>query len=1483
MITNLLPRLLLVANLFSPVAFTDSSTSTLATPCTPYSTLACSQLPVTLPYSLSFTSAVANTLPDKNGVGTGFTVAVPYSGTRLSADGTPAVPAVPGYQASKLTVTGGRLKLVTNKGIDYVNNNNQINILGVPVVKAGKLTIEMSIISPYNGTLSQQAGLWYGINDKYSVKLVVRANRVELHREVNDVSSSVAGTSNTDQRISATISNLNTSTVRLRLVIDSAANTADGFYSLDGGATYVNIGTSYPKTSVSISGMGLTGTTVYAGIYATHRSATTAVTYTFDDFSIKNVVQNIPNFLKFSSDSLVYTVYKGGSVTSQSTTLTANTGSPTVSFSVLNASWLTAPTAKLGTISVGSSNIKTNLEPGSYKGLIVASASGYQKDTLAVRVIVVKGISTNAVNVNFQDTLTVPPTGWVRDFGQAIGSRTGLYQSAGLKYGWRKRSDATPIDLTKNGFDRNTPEDITLATLIYMQANNVTGTFSGTKTQSYWEMNVPNGTYDVTVCVGDGKVENVTQTYNINVEGVKAIAGFVPNGAAGTIGRFKQTTIRVTVKDEYLTINADGGVNTRINFVQVVPVSISPYLAWANSTQNILIQKGTTTPATFALNVGNSNNSSIQYAFAATYGTGATGWLTYKSVQTGVTPLMTYNYSAAASLPIGTYTASVKTTVAGYTSSTMDIQLRVVDASNPYVISSSPANGSTNVDVNTVSIAANNLFVPIVSGFKGGVDNSTITTNTVKLYKVIDGVSTLVPGIVQGTGGGDAISFSPLASLEPNTTYRFTISNGVQSYDGSPFAPFTSTFVTGAASTDTSNTIDAQFTKVAMAGTQKKSYTNLTFGPDHKLYALRLDGGIERYTVNTADGTLTDQEIITTLIDTYGARSAIGITFDPSSTASNLICYVSHSSSGLVNSPSFDGNISRLSGPDLATEKRIITKLPRSTRDHMANGLAFGPDGALYMCQGSNSSAGAFDNDWQRAESLLSGTVLRIDMDKLDGLTLPLNVQTTSSLSVINAAPSNSMLMSDGTYNPYSSESPVTIYASGVRNAFDLVWHSNGQLYLPTNGSGGGGNSPASVAGTRRPDGTFYNGPAIPATTGVQVQVDWLFRVNPLKDVGYYGHPNPLRGEYVENRGVIDNPLYPASVIPDVNYRGAAYNFGLNHSPDGAIEYKSNTFNGALKNKLLVCRFSGGGDIVVMEPGSKVKVAGMTATSNDAVYDIVKVTTGSGNMGLVGMSGFANPLNLTEDVLTGNLYVIEYNWNSNPNLISQITLLRVKTTTTPAAALLDVTATKTADIEGLMSYKNYDVTLSNKGDGVLNVKDIAITGPDADEFSINGIPMPDKNNLLTMRPNSTLAFKVNAPAFGVANRDVKLRVTSVEDSVKEVALHLAADNSFVALTSDSASLKPKPSASNQLSLMLYPNPTTVSQVKVQLKNFVKDQDLTIFLYDINGKKLNSFKVRTDLNGGYDTTIQLPAHNNSHVYIVRAVSPSETKEAKLLVQ
>jgi hypothetical protein len=92
------------------------------------------------------------------------------------------------------------------------------------------------------------------------------------------------------------------------------------------------------------------------------------------------------------------------------------------------------------------------------------------------------------------------------------------------------------------------------------------------------------------------------------------------------------------------------------------------------------------------------------------------------------------------------------------------------------------------------------------------------------------------------------------------------------------------------------------------------------------------------------------------------------------------------------------------------------------------------------------------------------------------------------------------------------------------------------------------------------------------------------------------------------------------------------------------IEYRSNTFNGALKGKLLVCRYSNHDDIVVLEPGADGNVA-----AEKAYTDCVN--------GVPGLGGFADPLDVVEDPLTGNLYVSEFSeWKS---ALAGISLCRV--------------------------------------------------------------------------------------------------------------------------------------------------------------------------------------------------------------------------------
>ncbi|MEO1655224.1 MAG: hypothetical protein AAFU64_16880, partial [Bacteroidota bacterium] len=396
----------------------------------------------------------------------------------------------------------------------------------------------------------------------------------------------------------------------------------------------------------------------------------------------------------------------------------------------------------------------------------------------------------------------------------------------------------------------------------------------------------------------------------------------------------------------------------------------------------------------------------------------------------------------------------------------------------------------------------------------------------------------------------------------------------------------------------------------------------------------------------------------------------------------------------------------------------------------------------LYFLQGSNSAGGAPDGAWGfRPERLLSGAVLALDLTKLNGLNLPLDVKTTDNLSLINNAPSNAITMSDNTYNPYATNSPLTLYATGIRNAYDLVWHSNGQLYVPTNGTAGGSLSPASVSGTRRPDGTVYdysnpNFPPIPAVGPNETQKDWLFRIDPALGIGYYGHPNPLRGEFVMNRGKQDVSGYPAGTGADPNYRGVAFDFEFNKSPNGVIEYKSNAHNGNLRGALLVVRYSNGDDIVALVPDG-----------NSGDINTFKI-------GIPGMTGFNNPLDLIEDPTTGNIYVAEVDVINPSN--SKITILRPVVGPDNSQKLTALTEEiVTEDIVDGNPGEIFDVEVRNDGSQVIGILNANVIGVDNAAFQLVNTSVSNIN------PGAVATFQIRFNAAKTGPQSASLVIQDV--------------------------------------------------------------------------------------------------------------------------
>lgn len=563
---------------------------------------------------------------------------------------------------------------------------------------------------------------------------------------------------------------------------------------------------------------------------------------------------------------------------------------------------------------------------------------------------------------DFTTTTGTLETGYTRDDGSAY--------SPNASFGWVTRTTKTPLSVVSDTRVRGTSVDKRLDSLAHMQRQGK---------DAAWEVVLPNGQYHV--CVGVGDATSLDSTHKLNAEGINIVDSFRPN----TTQRFMILSKVVNITDGKLTLDAFGGVNTKILFAEIE--SISPSLH----------------PSVQIVTVSRDSSGRV------------------------------FTDSAIA----------------------MDLNL--------------PSGGLTAVSVNPTNII---------------------------LYETSSGLVSKVFSSVNTSGGGDVIVLTPSAQLKPSTSYTLEVSSAVKDDSNNSMIPYTYTFVTGIGnSTGTGTGGDPsepnQGNGMLPAGADTVTFSketlnvgtdpfaSLVVGPDNKLYATTLDGKIHRWTIDS-NGTLSSKQ---TFAPTRLARRAIiGITFDPNNP--NQL-WISHNDPVYPQpATNFTGVVSKLTitGNDTASWSASIDDyvvgLPRASKDHLSNSLAF-HNGKLYLSQGSLSAMGRADTTWNnRNESKLSGTILEIDITH----TGPINVRDDSG------------------YEDRAVNAPVKVFAEGTRNAYDLVWHSNGSLYVPTNGSAAGGNTPDD------PRTTINE-----SLTGVSSQNDYLFRV---VNGGYYGHPNPTRGSH---------------------------------------------------------------------------------------------------------------------------------------------------------------------------------------------------------------------------------------------------------------------------------------------------------------------------------------------------------------------------------
>ncbi|NRB53638.1 MAG: hypothetical protein HRU41_38635 [Saprospiraceae bacterium] len=109
----------LIVSAFTLLLYFTFPSLLIGQPCNDVSTLNCSDVELSLPISLTFDGSQGG-MTDGAATATGFTMVLPPS-ARLTVYGTPFDAAVPGYEPSKLSVSGGNLTVTSTKGIFLAN------------------------------------------------------------------------------------------------------------------------------------------------------------------------------------------------------------------------------------------------------------------------------------------------------------------------------------------------------------------------------------------------------------------------------------------------------------------------------------------------------------------------------------------------------------------------------------------------------------------------------------------------------------------------------------------------------------------------------------------------------------------------------------------------------------------------------------------------------------------------------------------------------------------------------------------------------------------------------------------------------------------------------------------------------------------------------------------------------------------------------------------------------------------------------------------------------------------------------------------------------------------------------------------------------------------------------------------------------------------------------------------------------------------
>ncbi|MEM8720692.1 MAG: carbohydrate-binding domain-containing protein [Cyanobacteria bacterium P01_G01_bin.39] len=343
------------------------------------------------------------------------------------------------------------------------------------------------------------------------------------------------------------------------------------------------------------------------------------------------------------------------------------------------------------------------------------------------------------------------------------------------------------------------------------------------------------------------------------------------------------------------------------------------------------------------------------------------------------------------------------------------------------------------------------------------------------------------------------------------------------------------------------------------------------WGPDGRLYVGLTNGQIKAYTFDDNYNIIDTQTIKTIEDSEEGNKNITGIAFNPfENTGGQPKIYVSHNQfyangdaytkeggfNELTDFSPYSGQVSVLEGPDFSTITPVVDNIGISNHDHGVNGLAFDENGDLLITNGSNTNAGiADDRIGGIDESPFTAAIIKAEITKpgFNGniqYQLPADWVAPEGLQIPNPEESQGF----GGIVDVAPGVDVSVYASGLRNPYDLVFATNGIIYATENGANGGFGAESTGADTQKP---FDSGRTI------------FDELNIIEEGNYYGQPNRNRGQDDPRQNIyhyFDEPSTADYTAPIADFTS---------STNGIIEYRSNTFGGQLKGNLIAQRWNG--------------------------------------------------------------------------------------------------------------------------------------------------------------------------------------------------------------------------------------------------------------------------------------------------------------------